>query len=289
MIYFEQPKYVEFFRNSSKFRKLNVPPVDITSVPDLKKISFCTTCMNRLHDLRRTLPQNILDNSGYSNLEFVILDYSSEDGLQEWAKTHVGLFIEQGLVQFYRTNTHHRYRPSHARNVSFRLATGDIVVNVDADNYVGSGFARRINQCLSIAEQQVIAVAENFLLPHADRVKLQGRFAMYRQDLISLGGYDEDLDIEGGYSNEDLDLVFRAMLSGYRVVRFEARHMNRIETPIPDRIRHMDVSGSFSDIKAINEKIIGCKLGRMSLVANQGRVWGQDVLVKNFKFPMASP
>ncbi|WP_158563357.1 hypothetical protein [Chitinophaga silvatica] len=45
------------------------------------KISFCTVCMGRLHHLRQTLLQNIADNTTYDNLEFVILDCNSEDGI----------------------------------------------------------------------------------------------------------------------------------------------------------------------------------------------------------------
>ena len=50
------------------------------------KISFATVCMNRLHHIRQTLPKNIADNSDYENVEFILLDYNSSDGLEEWVK-----------------------------------------------------------------------------------------------------------------------------------------------------------------------------------------------------------
>ena len=50
------------------------------------KISFCTVCMNRLHHLKMTLQKNISDNRDYSNLEFIILDYNSSDGLGEYIR-----------------------------------------------------------------------------------------------------------------------------------------------------------------------------------------------------------
>ena len=48
------------------------------------KISFCTTCKERLRHLKQTLPKNIKDNSNYPFIEFVILDYNSQDGLGDW-------------------------------------------------------------------------------------------------------------------------------------------------------------------------------------------------------------
>lgn len=289
MICLEQRKYVEFFRQSQKHRQLDLAYVDPALVVPHKKISLCTTCMNRLHDLQMTLPQNIFDNLDYDQLEFVLLDYSSEDGLEEWVKREMSVWIRQGVLNFYRANGHTRYLPSHSRNVTFRLATGDIVVNVDADNYIGEGFARRINQCMAMRKEHIIAVSERFLRPHSTRLLLKGRFALYRNDLLALGGFDEDLDDQGGYSNEDLHLVLRAMMLGYRIVRFESRFVNnRIETPEPARIKYMDVSGSYSAIKAINEKIIGEKIGRGIVFVNQNRIWGRDMLTKNFEQEVVS-
>ena len=36
------------------------------------RVSFCTTCMDRLSDLRLTLPKNIKYNLEYPNVEFVL-------------------------------------------------------------------------------------------------------------------------------------------------------------------------------------------------------------------------
>lgn len=50
----------------------------------MKKISFCITCMNRFKHLQETLERNIHDNYLVDNVEFVVLDYNSEDGLDKW-------------------------------------------------------------------------------------------------------------------------------------------------------------------------------------------------------------
>src|SRR5580704_1798101 len=62
------------------------------------RISFCISCRGRLHHLRRTLPQNIADNRDYPNLEFVLLDYNSTDGLGEWVRHELSEEIASGRL-----------------------------------------------------------------------------------------------------------------------------------------------------------------------------------------------
>lgn len=51
------------------------------------KISFCTTCMGRLHHLKETVRKNLTDNADWADLEYVIVDYNSEDGTGDWVKS----------------------------------------------------------------------------------------------------------------------------------------------------------------------------------------------------------
>ena len=55
----------------------------------MKKISFCTVCMNRLQYLMQTLPVNIAGNIDYPNLEFVVLNYNSKDDMENWIRIPV--------------------------------------------------------------------------------------------------------------------------------------------------------------------------------------------------------
>src|SRR5690349_9158200 len=98
-------------------------------------ISFCIVCMNRLHQLEETLLQNIKDNEGYDNLEFVVLNYNSQDGMDEWVREHLSDYISIGKVNYYKTSEPTIFSHSHSKNLMFKLAKGDIVCNVNADNY----------------------------------------------------------------------------------------------------------------------------------------------------------
>jgi len=101
------------------------------------KISFCMTCMNRLHHVKQTLETSILANRPYKNVEFVLLDYNSKDGLGQWVKNKMMKDIESGILNYYQmTNPKPRYfNVPHAKNIAHKLGTGDILCNLDADNF----------------------------------------------------------------------------------------------------------------------------------------------------------
>ncbi len=86
------------------------------------------------------------DNSDYPNIEFVVLDYNTtKEPIQRWMLENMHEEIEQGKVAYYRTEEPRFYSMTHSRNMAFRLATGDLVNNVDADNFTGKGFASFLN------------------------------------------------------------------------------------------------------------------------------------------------
>src|SRR5690606_15594024 len=68
-----------------------------------QKIIFCTTIKNRLHHLKQTLPQNIEDNKNYCNLQFLIMDYGSDDGLEGWLRSEMKEYIEHQVIVYYKT------------------------------------------------------------------------------------------------------------------------------------------------------------------------------------------
>jgi len=271
MIYYMTNKnHIDHFR-SDKYLNRNLSPCDNPK----RTITFCTTCMNRLCDLKRTFINNIEDNNDYPFLEMLLLDYGSSDGLAEWVNENLLEYIKLGRVNYYRVESDH-FRANHSRNVSFKLAQGEIVANVDADNFTYKGFAHCINRCV-VPNNKIIAVPNNFLTD--DRSLLRGRFAMYKKDIEFLRGFDEDLD--EGYGHDDLNFAFRAMMANFKIVRYESIFSSdRIHTPIQDRSRYMLVKDTNLSWDT-NYKITHSKLckGRIS-VNDQG--WGNSKVIKNF-------
>jgi hypothetical protein len=174
-----------------------------------RRISFCVSCKDRLHHLSETLPRNLADNRSYPDLEIVLLDYSSLDGLEHWAKDHLGAWIEAGRMVYFRTTDRAHFNRSHARNLAFRLATGDILCSVDADNFTGLGFAHYVNERFDRYEQ--IYLRPDFDGAHVRLRDVFGRICVRKQDFLRIEGYDEQL-VDYGY--EDIDLCARLEKGG---------------------------------------------------------------------------
>ena len=161
------------------------------------KISFCTVSMNRLIHFQSTLERNLKDNDDYPNFEIVLLDYNSSDGLENWAISKLTEHITSGKIVFYRTEQPKYFHRSHSRNICFRLASGDILCNVDADNYTGSGFASYVD---NIFEKYSDIYLASSLTSSND---VLGRVCVKKSHFFSVSGYDESME---GYGFEDIDL-----------------------------------------------------------------------------------
>jgi len=70
--------------------------------------------MGRLHHLRQTLPFNLSQNSE-PQVEFVLLDYHSQDGLGAWIREHFSKEIASGHLVYYRTEAPRYYHSAHAK------------------------------------------------------------------------------------------------------------------------------------------------------------------------------
>ena len=268
----------DFFRNSEKCqnRSLIGPKIE---VPE-KSISLVTRCMNRLHDLKITLPKNIEDNKNYKNLEFVILDYNSSDGLGKWIKSEMIEHVDSGRLVYYRTEEPKNFHPNHSQNVTFKLAQNELVANIDSDNFTHQGYAERLNQCASVAKEKMLIVPQNFLVPGSKRLFLKGRFAMLKTDIEHLGGFDEDLD--EGFGNDDLNFVLRAMLDGFVIVRYESHYADgRLETTNEQRVKYVK-NKDYKSVRDRNGQITFEKLTRSVITVNRNRHWGKAKLIKNF-------
>lgn len=177
------------------------------------KISICTVSMNRIHHIKKTLPRNISDNLKYPNIEFILLDYNSNDGLFEWVNLELKEHIDSGVLKIYKTEEPLFFDRSHSRNVVFKLATGDVICNVDADNYIGNGFASFVNNEFS-TKKDIYLVADTkkrlYFLRNAF-----GRFCVRKEDLMKIGGLDEEMK---SYGSETVDFYERIELSGKKEI-----------------------------------------------------------------------
>jgi GT2 family glycosyltransferase len=182
----------------------------------MKKISFCTVCMNRLSYLRQTLPVNLTQNASDPDVEFILLDYNSKDDLENWVRTELEGYIATGKLKYFKTFEPEYFSMAHSKNLALKLAKGDILGMIDADNYTGTGYAQWIRQCFeTFGPQTIVTTLRKDLVPIPDAA---GKMCFSRRLFHQVNGVDESLI---GYGTEDIDLVNRMESNGGKRVFIE--------------------------------------------------------------------
>lgn len=244
------------------------------------RISFCTTCMGRLKYLQQTLPFNIERNKEYSNLEFVILNYNSKDDMEEWMKRNMMKYIETGKVVYYKTTEPEYYSMTHSRNVAFKVSTGDIINNVDADNFTYND-EYKIQECWASYLNKIANQFDENILFAKGKQLLRGRIGFYKKDFLKLGGYDEDLE---GYGYDDHDIAVRAKEMGFVLCPWRGKYFHRIRTGRKEKGENMKRPWKKTERENKKKSINNIEQGR--LVANWDKHWGKAHLIKNFEIEM---
>src|SRR4051812_45180579 len=148
-------------------------------------ISYCITCMGRRQHLERTLAENIsMAASSNVRSEFVLLDYSSPDGIGEFIAHEMSGSLGEGVLSYYRLEGAETFHMAHAKNIAHRLAARSYVCNLDADNLLLPSFAEHLAEAL-LGERKVAA------FPRTDESYggSSGRIALHRDHFETLGGY----------------------------------------------------------------------------------------------------
>ena len=170
-------------------------------------LSFCITCKNRFSQIKQTLPQNLEDNRDHKDMvQFVLVDFGSTDGLQEWIVDNFMHEIDEGYLKYYYTEELKSWHCCIAKNTSHMLADHDVVVNLDCDNFTGkNGGMFLIDHMKKFGWKHTIV--HQFSNDFKDGS--YGRIALSKNNFIQLGGYDESFE-PAGY--QDIDFLLRAQL-----------------------------------------------------------------------------
>lgn len=210
----------------------------------MDKISICTVCMNRTVHLRETLPLNIRQNIHYPQLEFVVLDYNSPDGLEAWVRECMQSYLRSGILKYYKTYEPRYFALSHSKNMLLKLAGGDILCLVDADNFAGPGYAHLINSVFDGNDEKfIVTTLRKEFIPFRDQ---GGKLSFRRDHFHAARGFDEALV---GYGIEDVDLVNRLeKRGGKRFFLEDRKYLQFIGHSNEERVKNFQMFKTLSAI-----------------------------------------
>lgn len=188
--------------------------------------------MNRMPHLSQTLPVNIAENQDCPDLEFVVLNYNSRDDMDQWMRTHMSDHIASGLVKYYRTTEPEFFNLAHSKNMCTNLATGEVVCNVDADNFAGPGYINWVRECFAVkGPDTVITTLRKDGIPYRDQ---GGKLCFTKALFNAVNGYDESIF---GYGMDDVDFCNRLENAGAtRVFIEEEKYLRFIPHSDEERI-----------------------------------------------------
>jgi len=187
-------------------------------------ISFCVTCRNRLWQVKETLRANLKQIGDGHNI--CLVDFGSSDGLSEWIWSGFEKDIRDKRLTFFEVRNEVRWSMSRAKNLAHRMATGNYLFSLDADNWIVSEDIGQIEQA---AEQGISC--HQWSGSWADGSC--GRLGVPRDLFLTLGGYDEALLPMGG---EDLDLIQRILKAGGNLIRLSPPVILALDNTDEDRM-----------------------------------------------------
>jgi hypothetical protein len=225
-------------------------------------VVFCITCKNRTPHLRQTLPINLEHNP---DSRFVVLDYNSQDDLLPFLRS-LSRELDEERLAVYSYRGHPKFRMAHAKNLAHRLGIlegGDILVNLDADNFAGAGFDRYASERL----QELNAFLFATMIKGSMTRGVGGRIAVNSKTFLLAGGYDEAKFEHWG--SDDKDFNIRLKMMGVAPLDIDRQFLSSVTHN--DKVRFKDyphmhekeedyfkVYPSMIDRAVVNEGRVGC-------------------------------
>lgn len=229
-------------------------------------VSFCITCRDRLWQIQQTLPKNLKDNNAIQDrVEFVLVDFASPDGLQQWICDNFQEELKSGYLKYYYVEEGMpEWHMSVAKNTAHQLGKNEVLVNLDCDNFTGikgGDYVARIFRKYGVDNTFLHMWTGDW----GDGT--HGRMAVSKKNFRELGGYDEGLEPFGG---DDRDFARRAKAMGLkRVRRKEKKYLGAVFNEKGEGFTEERQALHEMNKRNIDRSLTNIDNG--CLVANQGR------------------
>jgi len=183
------------------------------------KVSVIVPTYNDLKFLKKSLPK-ILLQSVLVDYEVIVVNDGSGKQTEDYLNTIEGIFT---------INLGNNHGVCHARNLGIALATGEIIVNMDADCLPTKDWLKELIEPFKDKKVGVVSSYGAF----------GGTSTAFRKTILDkVGCYDEEFV----YYREDTDITFRIIEAGYEFKRipknFEHLHPETVPKGIDGLIKY---------------------------------------------------
>jgi glycosyltransferase involved in cell wall biosynthesis len=227
------------------------------------RISLCTTCHNRAYQFKQVFDQNLSAVLNDADVEWVILNYNSNDDLDSFMLSR--LSDANGKIVYAREKTAQSWHSSIAKNISHKIASGDALMNLDCDNYIGNA--------LEIIRSKLRGNLGGLHLWsgwYGDGT--YGRIVVRKQHFFAAGGYDESFY---PMAHQDTDLLYRLCTMGIEIRQYLCEREMALTNTKADSILHCRTGGmTWEQFYIANRNKSLANLRASNLIANIGHEWG---------------
>lgn len=188
-----------------------------------RTISVVCGVMDRMGHLSQALPTWL---ACPEVTEVVIVDWSSSKPLPNCARDpRVRVVMVDGQSHWHASKCH---------NLGLRLARGELVLRLDADDLlVADPEGRTFFDVHEHAGDNSFFRLDKTTLRESDQVHLVGVIYARKKDLLGVGGYNERVRF---YGHEDDDLVARLAASGAKVLDLDTRVLHHLTHSDSERV-----------------------------------------------------
>lgn len=233
------------------------------------KISFCTTSMDRLFHLEKTYLSSIENTNSYEQREFVLLNYSSKDEINSWVDKNLKKLISIGLVNYHVVYNQKYWCAAHAKNICYKKASGDILVNLDADNFLSTNYCEYLIDLFTKNKNIIVASESSDCFGNHGCC---GMIACKREHFFSVNGYDESFSV--GWGMDDTNFQFRCRMHNNLELFIQDKKYNHCLSHDNNVRTKNCLFKNIIETKKISESILYKIRDSKDYVANKNKQWG---------------
>jgi len=225
-------------------------------------ISICVPCKNRADDLRKVMPSWIKAANESPPVEIAVLNYNSNDDLDNLISKMRRLDFEKGnFITYVKDKTNDYYHNARACNLCIMISSGEYFLRIGCDAFIGKGFIKYIREKIS----------KNGYVWIGREKRFRGIIICQRKEFIEIGGYDERFEF---YGSEDVDLYRRLVRRNKKNSSYPESFIRPIPTPKAKKFKNYRLSLSRSKHRKHGRKILNENDSNNVIIVNKGIKWG---------------